>query len=616
MGNRMMQKTVAIGQFLSQSTMPNISAFMAWGFMTALFTENGWVPSVQLDQMIEPTMRFALPLMIAYTGGRRYGGERGAAIGMFATMGLIVGVDIPMIFGAMLMGPFTGWLLKWFEEIIEGRIPLGFEMLSRNLVAAVFGLALCLINFFAIGPLVSALNTVLVQGVSFALSRGLLFFSAILIEPAKVLFLNNAINHGVLSPIGLQMSVKEGSSLLFLLETNPGPGLGVLLAYALFGPKESKKTALPASVIHLLGGIHEIYFPYVLMQPILMVSLVLSGLVGNFYFQIHQVGLVATPSPGSLLAILTLTQKAALGHLLIGLTLSVVSAFVTSSLLLRYSNRQVNLREGKTRQVAPSTQVVAGVQKRFIFDQMHTQLKQDQIFVACDAGMGSSALGAAMITRVFAQRGIVASVNNVSLEHLPASATLVITYKSLMERARSKAPRASILGISDFLDKDAYEEAIDMMQDVLTIRHNPVLKKENIFVNLPSVTKEAAIMAAGQCLYESGYVEEAYIQGMLAREVKFSTYIGSGVAIPHGENTVKQYVKTSGIVVFQYPQGVAFADEKLAYLVIGIAGLGNDHIHILSNIAEVIEDDTQLATLCTTHDIDVIFEAFSQGIEK
>lgn len=597
----MMQR---IGGFLRQSIMPNISAFIAWGLLTALFTENGWLPNAHLAQLTGPMLHYALPLMIAYTGGRHYGGERGGAIGILATMGLIVGVDVPMILGAMLMGPLAGWLLSRLDEQLRQHIPLGFEMLSFNYLAAFLGVLLAVVSYWLIGPLFTALNQVLMSGVTYIMSQGWLFLSALLIEPGKVLFLNNALNHGVLSPLGMQLAENQGASMLFLLETNPGPGLGVLLATMVFGAQGSRRSAGPAAVIHLVGGIHEIYFPYVLMQPLFVCSLVLSGLLGNLYFQFHQVGLVATPSPGSLLAILTLAPRQSLLHLMIGILLSAAASFLLSALILKMTGK------------------ATGNEAPFSLENLSSPRVLEQIYVACDAGMGSSALGAAMITRILAQRGIIATVRNVSLEQTPEQATLVVTHMGMLDRARLRSPNATILGIRDFLNKEAYEEAMTMIintvnqQEQLADQATPapgILERQNIFLGQPSVTKEAAILRAGKCLMDSGYVAEPYIEGMLAREAKFTTYIGNGVAIPHGENTVKQHVKASGIVVFQYPEGIDFGEGKVAYLVIGIAGVGNDHIHILSNIAEVIDDESTLSSLFAAQDPEAIYRAFSGG---
>ncbi len=588
-----------IGAFLSASIMPNISAFMTWGLLTALFTINGWIPNPSLSQLLSPMMIYALPLMVAYTGGRRFGGDRGGAIGIMATMGLIVGSSVPMLLGAMLMGPLAGWLLLKLDDLLKRRIPLGFEMLTNNLAAAILGAILAMLNFVIVGPMMSLLNHVVATGVSFIIDSGFLFLSAVIIEPAKVLFLNNALNHGLLSPLGMQYALETGKSTLFLLETNPGPGLGVLFAYMLYGPRESRRTASTASVIHVFGGIHEIYFPYVLMQPLLILALVFGGLVGNFYFQIQQAGLVATPSPGSVLAILALSQKSTMIHVVLGMILSTLASFGVASLLL---NREI-------------------VQKTWVFENLERRDVLDKIYVACDAGMGSSALGATLLARLLAEKGLVVMVKNASLDQVPQDATLVVTYQSLIERARRQVPGAALIGIDDYLNKQVYEEAIQIMvkssqqvqgAQVEMKKERPILEIDNIRLHQPSVSKREVIIRAGEMLVASGYVTQPYIEGMLAREEKFSTYIGSNVAIPHGENTVKEHVVMSGIVVLQYPQGIDFGEGRIAHLVIGIAGKGNEHIAILSNIAEAIEDEKVLRDMINTEDPLTIYEAFSK----
>jgi PTS system mannitol-specific IIC component len=596
-------KISGYGSFLSQSIMPNISAFIAWGLLTALFTKNGWMPSLKLEVLIEPMMLYALPLIIAYTGGRRFGGDRGGAIGVIATMGLIVGSPVPMILGAMLLGPFSGWVLHKLDRELKRYIPMGFEMLSSNFTAALLGTLFAILSFSVVGPVIAFFDAGITTSVTYVVDRGLLFLSAVFIEPAKVLFLNNALNHGVLSPLGMQYTLETGRSTFFLLETNPGPGLGVLLAYIFYGTQGTKRTASTASVIHFLGGIHEIYFPYVLMQPLLILPLIVGGLSGNLFFQLQGAGLVATPSPGSIVALLALAPKDSFISVLIGIALSTGVTFLLSSLILYHINKS------KVHKMTPTI----SEESPWIIENFSGKDLLSKVFVACDAGMGSSALGASLLSRILAQKGIKASIKNTSLEHVDPDATLVVTYKSLIERAKKQAPHAGYIGLNDFLEKDAYEEALTMILQQETIKPNSILQMSNILIRQPSVKKEDAIKQAGDLLVKSGYVEKEYVEGMLSREEKFSTYIGSGVAIPHGENNVKQCVRASGIVVIQYPDGIDFGEGKIAHLVIGIAGKGNEHIQILSNIAETIEDEGQLAELLNTQDPQIIYNAFSKG---
>lgn len=228
------------GNFLSSMVMPNISAFIAWGLITALFIPTGFIPNESLANMVDPMVTYLLPLLIGYTGGKLVHDQRGAVVGAIATMGVIAGAGIPMFLGAMVIGPLGGYVIKKFDQMIEGRVRAGFEMLVNNFSAGILGAVLAILAFLGIGPAVDEFTSWLVAGVDWLIGTGLLPLTSILIEPAKVLFLNNAINHGVLSPIGVEQVKSTGQSILFLLEANPGPGLGVLLAYMFFGKGNAK----------------------------------------------------------------------------------------------------------------------------------------------------------------------------------------------------------------------------------------------------------------------------------------------------------------------------------------------------------------------------------------
>ncbi len=277
----MKEKIQVFGRFLSGMVMPNIGAFIAWGLITALFMENGWFPNERIAQLISPMSSMLLPLLIAYTGGEVVAGKRGGVIGAIATMGAIVGSDIPMFIGAMIVGPLSAWVIKKFDKLMENHIKTGFEMLVNNFSLGIIGAILTLIAMYAITPFVNVMNSALSAGVGFFVDHGLLPLTSIFIEPAKVLFLNNAINHGILSPMGIQQVEEAGKSIFFLLEANPGPGLGILLAYCIAGKGNAKSSAPGAAIIHFFGGIHEIYFPYILMNPFLILAAIAGEPVGS-----------------------------------------------------------------------------------------------------------------------------------------------------------------------------------------------------------------------------------------------------------------------------------------------------------------------------------------------
>ncbi|WP_238993428.1 PTS mannitol transporter subunit IICB [Nocardioides caldifontis] len=324
------------GGYLAGMIMPNIAAFIAWGLLTALFIPDGWLPNEKLAALVGPTITFLLPLLIGYTGGRMVHGQRGAVVGAVATMGVIVGTDVPMFLGAMIMGPLAAYVIKLVDRSIEDKVPSGFEMLIDNFSAGIVGGLGAIGGVYAVGPVVERLVNWLGDGVETLVDNNLLPLASILVEPAKVLFLNNAINHGVLSPLGAVEAEEAGKSILFMVESNPGPGLGILLAFLFFGPRAMRPTAPGAIIIHFLGGIHEIYFPYILMKPVLILAAVAGGAAGLLTGTILDAGLVSPASPGSIFAYLAVTPKGGYFPVLAAIVVAAAVSFVVASLLMGF----------------------------------------------------------------------------------------------------------------------------------------------------------------------------------------------------------------------------------------------------------------------------------------
>jgi PTS system mannitol-specific IIC component len=323
-----------VGGFLAGMIMPNISAFIAWGLITALFIPTGWAPNEQLAKLVGPMILTLLPVLIGYTGGRLVHGQRGAVVGAVATMGVVVGTDIPMFLGAMIIGPTAAFILKQIDGVIQQRTRAGFEMLVDNFSAGILGVVMALLGLLAVGPIVENLAKWAGSGVDALVSAGLLPLVSVIVEPAKVLFLNNAINHGVLGPLGVAQALESGKSILFMIETNPGPGLGILLATWFFGPRALRPSAPGAIIIHFFGGIHEIYFPYVLANPRLIIAAIAGGASGVATAVVTGSGLVATPSPGSIFAYMAVTPKDGYVGVLLAIAVAAAVSFGVASMLL------------------------------------------------------------------------------------------------------------------------------------------------------------------------------------------------------------------------------------------------------------------------------------------
>lgn len=620
--------------------MPNIGAFIAWGLITALFIPTGWWPNETLAQLVGPMITYLLPLLIGYTGGRLVGGERGGIVGAITTMGVVVGADMPMFMGAMIAGPLGGFAIKRFDRWVDGKVKTGFEMLVNNFSSGIIGMLLAILAYLAIGPLVAGLSKILAAGVNVMVENNLLPLTSIFVEPAKILFLNNAINHGIFSPLGIQQAAETGSSIFFLIEANPGPGLGILLAYMFFGKGNAKQSAPGAAIIHFFGGIHEIYFPYVLMNPRLILAVILGGMTGVFVMNLFNAGLVSPASPGSIFAVLLMTPKSSLVGVILSVTSATVVSFLVSAILLKRTrvgdedeldNATKKMRDMKTQSKSP-VKVSSHQNEPLNF------MGVRNIVVACDAGMGSSAMGAGVLAKKVQDAGLLdISVTNMAINDLPDNVDIVVTHKDLTERAKLFAPNAMHISLTNFLDSQTYNNLVTNLiakknpkaandgrlikQTIMAANDESyeiaehedalfTLSAKHIHLNLTAENKTQAIRFAGQKLVEGGYVEPDYIDAMLAREKLTSTYLGESIAVPHGTIEAKDRVLKTGIVICQYPEGVQFGEEpdEVARLVIGIAAQNNEHIEVITRITSALDEEGVIERLCETQDVQEVLE--------
>ncbi len=624
-------KVQSFGRFLSNMVMPNIGAFIAWGIITALFIPTGWLPNETLAKLVGPMITYLLPLLIGYTGGRLVGGDRGGVVGAITTMGVIVGADMPMFLGAMIAGPLGGWAIKKFDVWVDGKIKSGFEMLVNNFSAGIIGMILAILAFLGIGPAVEVLSKLLAAGVNFMVAHDMLPLASIFVEPAKILFLNNAINHGIFSPLGIQQSHELGKSIFFLIEANPGPGMGVLLAYMFFGRGSAKQSAGGAAIIHFLGGIHEIYFPYVLMNPRLILAVILGGMTGVFTLSVLGGGLVSPASPGSILAVLAMTPKGAYFANIAAICAAMAVSFVVSAILLKTSKvKEEDDIEAATRRMQDMKSQSKGVAATPLAagDVSNDLSHVRKIIVACDAGMGSSAMGAGVLRKKVADAGLSQiSVTNSAINSLPADVDLVITHRDLTERAMRQVPQAQHISLTNFLDSGLYTNLTERLVAAQRHEDNEVkvrtslqdsfdesnshlfrLGAENIFLGRTASHKEEAIRFAGEQLVKGGYVQPEYVQAMLDREKLTPTYLGESIAVPHGTVEAKDRVLKTGVVFCQYPAGVRFGEEEddIARLVIGIAARNNEHIQVITSLTNALDDETVIERLANTTSVEEV----------
>ncbi|WP_301049018.1 PTS mannitol transporter subunit IICBA [Lactobacillus intestinalis] len=471
-------KVQKFGTALSGMIMPNIGAIIAWGLTAAIFmTPNGWFPNAQINKLVQPMLIYLLPLLIGYTGGRMVDDERGAVIGAIGTLGVIVGTTQPMFLGAMIMGPLSGWCLKTLDNACRDKIKSGFEMIYNNFSLGILGMILAIFAYFIINPVMMWGSHWASVGVDAIIRVHLLPLANIIIEPAKVLFLNNAIGNGILVPLGIQQASEVGKSVLFLMESNPGPGLGILLAFMFFGKGSSKSSAPGAAIIEFFGGVHEIYFPYVLMKPSLIIAAICGGVTGTALFTTLNGGLKAAASPGSILAILLVSAKGSYLGNIVGVLGAAVVSFIVAAIILKNDKGDGADLAAKQKEMESMKAESKGTKmpsEQSAHDSVTSYKDIKKVIFACDAGMGSSAMGASLLRDKFKKAGINISVTNTAVRNLKDEpGLLVVTQEELADRARQKTPDAMHVAVGNFLSSPKYDAIVANFKALTQVQDKP-----------------------------------------------------------------------------------------------------------------------------------------------
>lgn len=622
------------GTFLSGMIMPNIGAFIAWGLITALFIPAGFIPNTTLGAMVSPMITYLLPLLIAYTGGKMVHGVRGGVVGAIGAMGVIVGTDIPMFIGAMILGPLSAYLMKKLDNAWAGKIKPGFEMLVDNFSAGILGGIMAIFGLLAVGPIVEWFSARAGDVVEFLVHHGLLPLTSIFIEPAKVLFLNNAINHGILTPLGTEQALSQGKSILFLLEANPGPGLGLLLAYTFFGRGLAKASAPGAAIIQFFGGIHEIYFPYILMKPVMILATIGGGMTGILMLVITNSGLVAPAAPGSIFAVFAMTSHDSYFGVALSVVMAALVSFLIGSFILKVSpiaedadglgdaTAKMEALKGKKSSVA------------FALAGESDGGPISNVVFACDAGMGSSAMGASVLRNMIKKAGFPdVKVTNSAISNLTDTYDVVVTHQDLAARAAPATKSAVHVAVDNFMNSPRYEEIVELVRernsapgtapaaavvpeegvfdDGADVSAGNVLSRDSIILSGVATTRDDAITEAGALLLARGAVNPDYVKSMHTREESVSTYMGNFLAIPHGTNEAKGDIAHSAVSIIRFPQGIDWNGKEVKF-VVGVAGVNNEHLAILSSIARVFTDKTQVARLENATSVDEILDIFGK----
>lgn len=599
-------KVQKFGATLSAMVMPNIGVFIGWGILTALFIPTGWRPNEYLNKLVTPVLTYLLPVLIGYTAGYNVHQRRGGVIGAFATMGMVVGSDVTMLVGGMIMGPLAAWILKKFDKAIEGKVKTGLEMLVDNFALGLIGVLLCVLGYAVAAPMMSGIQNVLASGVNLMTEHNLLPLTALFVQPAQVLFLNNAINHGILVPLGVQQAAEAGKSVLFLIEANGAYWVGLVAAFAVFGSGVAKKSAPGAVIIQFFGGIAETCFPYCLMMPQTILGPIAGNMFSIFILTNFGGGAVGPPSPGSVFAYYMMTPKSCMLVNTIAYFGSLAVSFAVTGAIIKFSEKPETAAalEGNTAQTAG---VTGNMSEESLASIASGKIKTlDKVVFACDAGMGSSAMGVSILKTRLQKAGMSPAISHVAVAEIPMDADVVVTNVNLAQRALdTTGGKMPILTLSNFMDQKEYDRIVAQIKEMLAdvpgvpAAENtpiPLFDEKNIVLNASFADKKEAINACADILIGRGYADEGYREDMLARDADVSVYLGNGVALPHGLASSKQSIKTSGICFVQVPDGVDFDGEK-AYLLIGVAGKGEEHVELLGRIATILCDENKLNAL-------------------
>ncbi len=468
MANNLKSKIQKFGGTLSGMVMPNIGALIAWGIVTALFLATGYFPNENLAELIGPTLKFLIPLLFAYTGGYNLYGRRGAVAGCVATIGVIIGSDVTMMIGGMVMGPLGAWVIKQADKMLDGHVKPGLEMLVDNFSMGIVGAVMMVFGYMVVTPIFAGITSVLVVCVNFAMAHNILPFTPIFVVPGQVLFLNNAINHGIFTPLAIEQAAQTGKSILYLVEANGGNWAGLVLAFCVFGKGTAKKSAPGAAIIHIIGGIGEVSYPYALIKPITLLGPICGSIAALFWLQIMDGGAVAAVSPGSIVALIIMSPKGKLFVNVMGyLIATVVSFAIVSFFLLRDKTPESEMDEvqGIDMSRFVESHSAPGEEK----DAAKVEKKSvKKIAFACDAGMGSSAMGASMLKTQLNKTGVYLDVNHVSIHQIPADIDVVVTNTNLLEAAKKEAPQGTtIIEIKEFLNADEHKAIAQRIKSMM-----------------------------------------------------------------------------------------------------------------------------------------------------
>ena len=467
------------GKFYSNIMINMIGIFIFVGILSVIFGDYGWAPNENIYAISQFVYSYVIPALIAYAAGNHMGqiyekrpdvpktgiNHAGGAIAVMAAAGVMIADKNCAILGAMILGPVCGLLWKHVLEPLTRKAVQGMEMLTRNLVAAIVGAAFSIAAYYVLTPVLSAVTHVIMMGVDWLIAHKLICLTSILIEPAKVFFLNNSIHHGILLPLAMQQAEQNGSSMLFLLETNPGPGLGVLLALWLSNRKKRKEYAA-YMFVECIGGIHEIYFPEVLANLWLLLALIPGGMAGILCMSVFHVASAGLVSPGSILTLLFMSGHHVLATLFAVAISTAVSCAIAFFILKRQgkwcTEAAISAQEEKKEEVQEKKEEAVQEKRQVLEKELMQGIK---IGFICDAGVGSSAMGAALFRRKLKEEGMDGiTAEAYAVDQIPEDLTIGVCQRAFLEILQKESNLSNIVTMESLLNQTEHLALIEKLR--------------------------------------------------------------------------------------------------------------------------------------------------------
>lgn len=387
---------------------------------------------------------------------------------------------------------------------------------------------------------------------------------------------------------------------MFLIEPNGAYWVGLVAAYAVFGKGMAKKSAPGAVAIQFLGGIAETCFPYCLMNPITILGPIAGNIFSIFVLTNFGGGAVGPPSPGSVFAFYMMTPRECIVVNTIAYFGSLAVSFVVTALILKLTDKSIeDAASTESTAAQGGTGTVLSVEGTQVLGHI-SQL--NKVIFACDAGMGSSAMGVSILRTRLQKAGLMPDIDHVAVAEIPMDADVVVTNVNLAERAKMATKgKIPILTLSNFMDQNEYNRIVMQIKDMMggplpRASKPPLFDEQNIILSASFRNKRKAIEACADIFIRGGYTDASYKRDMIQRDEEASVYLGNGVAMPHGLAVSKETIRHSGICLIQVPEGVDF-DGETAYVLIGVAGRGEEHVDILGHVGETLSDESRIEAL-------------------